>query len=128
MRWRPENAGSGASTESESSRSTSSIRLLIGLRHVAKRIAAQDFVDALRRRLGIEHQVALGLGRGVVAEGVVQQVVENLAVQLGLALVVGFESRRAPAASCAVGIAQPNGDLAQLVADREAAGAFADRT
>ena len=56
-----------------------------------KSIAAQHLGDPLGRRLGIEHQVALGLGLRVVAEGVVQQVIEDLAVQLGLVLVVGFE-------------------------------------
>ena len=59
-------------------------QVLIGLRNVAKRIAAQHLGDPLARRIGIEHQVDLRLGLVVVAEGVVQQVVENLAVQLGL--------------------------------------------
>ena len=86
----------------------------IRLFHVAEGVLAQHLDDSLRRRIGIEHQVRLGLGLGVVAEGVVQQVVEHLAVQVGLAAIVGGEGLqgRPPRR---LHVAHPQSQLPQLV-------------
>ena len=105
----PENAGSAASTGSESSPSASAIRLRYACCTSRKRILAQHLGDPLRAAARDRAPGRLSASVcGVVAEGVVQQVVENLAVQLGLAAVVGLERlqrrllpacRRSPSAS-----------------------------
>ena len=66
---------------------------MIGRRTVAERVGASTAGDELGRRVGVENQVDDRVdGRaGVAAEGVVEQVIEDPPVQLGLAAVVGQE-------------------------------------
>ena len=62
--------------------------VLIGLLHVAEAVLAEHLFDQFRLWIGIEHQVGLGLGV-ILAKGVVQQVVEDLAVERGLLPIIG---------------------------------------
>ncbi len=66
--------------------------MAIRLPHVAEAIAAQNLLDPLGGRIGIEHQVHFGLRLPIVAEGVVQQVIENLAVQFGFAAIIALKT------------------------------------
>ena len=69
-------------------------QIAVGRRDVAKTVFAQHFLDPLVRRIGVEHQIDLGLRLHVVAERIVQQVVENLAVQLRLVAILLLESHQ----------------------------------
>ena len=87
------------------------------LADVAERILVQHLGDPLRRRIGVEHEVRFGLGLGVVAEGVVQQVVEHLPIEVRLVAEIAPEDlfRRPPRA---VGETHPQGQLPQVVVRR----------
>ncbi len=65
-------------------------------RLVAKRVSGQDLHDQLGIGIGVEYEVDDRVGgRAIVAaEGIVQQMIEDPPVQLGLALVVAKEADR----------------------------------
>ena len=65
----------------------------MGRRPVAKRVRAEDLDDQLGIGVGVEYKVDDRVDRRAVvaAEGVVQQVIEDPPVQLGLAPVVAEE-------------------------------------
>ena len=92
-------------------------QVLVGRVDVFERIAAEHLLDSLRRRIGIVHQVDFRLDRAVAGKRVVQQVVENLAVDRRAVRVVGRERHQGRAVRRA-GIAHPHGELRQLVAVR----------
>ena len=78
-------------------------QVLVGGRDVCERVAAEHFLNALGRRVGIVDQVDFRLGGSVAGEGVVEQVVEHLAVLPRAAGVVVLETHRAPfCAACGV--------------------------
>ena len=89
-------------------------QIAIRLLHVAEAVLAQHLDDPLLRRIGIEHQIDFGLRLPGVAEGVVQQVVEDFAVQFRLAAIVGQE--RLERRPLFVGrIAHPQRELGQIL-------------
>ena len=55
----------------------------MGGRHVAEAVPAEHLVHEGGRRLGVEHEIHLRLRRGVVGKRVVEQVVEDAAIQVG---------------------------------------------
>ena len=58
---------------------------------VAEAIAAEYLGDFLVRRIGIQYEVDFRLRRGIFAEGIVQQVIENFAVQFRSFAILGLK-------------------------------------
>ena len=94
-------------------------QVLVGDLSVLERVGRQRLGDVLGGGVGVEDEVddRVGGGAGVVAEGVVQQVVEDLAVEVGLGAVVVEEPLRGAGAvfpDAGQRVAHPDRQGAQL--------------
>ncbi len=105
-----------AATRGEKSDALLRERHQVLIRHlrIVKRIAAQHAGNLRRLRIGIQDQIDFRFGLVFIAESVVQQVVENFAVEGGALLVVGGEGIQGRAFR-RIGVTHANGQAAQLL-------------
>ena len=97
-------------------------QVVVGARHIAKTIPLQALLDRLGAGRRVQDQVGFGGGRRILAKGVVQQVVEDPAIELGVFPQVAFEFVQRAMATV-IGIARADGQPSQfLVAVRAACG------
>ncbi len=90
-------------------------QIRIGAGNIVEAIVAQHPGDLVRLRIGIEHQIDFRFRLVFLAEGIVQQVVENSAIQFRLLLVIDAECVLRGAIG-RIGVAHANGQSAEFLA------------
>ena len=55
-------------------------KVLVGSLNVFKRVAAENLLNTIRRRIRVVHQVNFRLGGTIAGEGIMQQIIQHLAI------------------------------------------------